>query len=173
MSDREAVRARLSRLLVETEVERAALDRIAEELARHGPALDAPEVDRPSLALAALDLHDYFTACEALFERVARGLDGDVPTTGPDTQRQLLEQMAAEIPGVRAAVLDGPLRAWLHELRSFRHVVRHAYGTPLRADRLRALVRELELRHGALRSAIDQLLEHVRSVRASLDAAPT
>ncbi|MBX3268663.1 MAG: hypothetical protein KF729_00285 [Sandaracinaceae bacterium] len=168
MTDHDAVRARLSRLLVEAEVEVSALDRIAAELAACARDLALAEPARATLALVALDLHDYFTAAEVLFERIARALDGDVPV-GQDSHRALVEQMAAEIPSVRPALLDPPLRAWLHELRAFRHVVRHAYGTPLRPDRLRELVGELERHHPALRAATDRLLEHVTRIRAALD----
>ncbi len=167
MSDHDAVRARLSRLLVEAEVEVSALDRIAAELATVALDLDVAEPRRATLALVALDLHDYFTAAEVLFERIARALDGDVPT-GQDSHRALVEQMAAEIPTVRPALLDAQRRAWLHDLRAFRHVVRHAYGTPLRADRLRELVRELEGHHPELRLATDRLFDHVTRIRAAL-----
>jgi len=63
-------------------------------------------------ALVAIDLHDYYTAAETLFERVARLLDGDVPG-GDRWHRDLLQQMATDLlpPGAKARQCAGG-RGW-------------------------------------------------------------
>ncbi|MFN2131705.1 MAG: hypothetical protein ACK2VD_14340 [Anaerolineae bacterium] len=40
----------------------------------------------------------------------------------------LLEQMAAEVPSVRPALISGETRQLLDEYRGFRHVVRNVYA---------------------------------------------
>ena len=81
----------------------------------------------------ALNLHGFYSSLERLFELVASGLDGFVPQ-GPDWHRSLLEQMAAERPGIRPAVISSATHARLEAYRGFRHVVRNLYGFQL-ADR--------------------------------------
>jgi len=73
------VRVRLSLLLTEAATELEALDRVAAELAVDASELDAPEVGRPVLAVVAVDLHDYFTAAETLFERIASSAPSRYP----------------------------------------------------------------------------------------------
>ncbi len=160
----DAVRARLSRLLREAGIDRAALCRLAAELAAFAPGLAADPADRPRQALLAVDLHDYYTAIETLFERVARSIDGDVPA-GADWHRELLVQMASDIPGVRAALLDDDLHTWLSGLRAFRHFFRHAYGVTLANERLLQQADELQARHPVLLTRLDALLAQVDAAR--------
>ena len=167
MTPADPVRARLSRLLAEARVESAALQRIAEEMARYRTDLDAVMPARPVLALVAVDLHDYYTAAEALFERVARPVDGDVPS-GLDSHRELLEQMAADVPPVRPAVLSDDQRRWLHELRTFRHFFRHAYSVGLDPARLREHADRLLVRHPGLLEALQRFLAFIEETRDAL-----
>ena len=48
--------------------------------------------------------------------------------------------MAAEIPGVRPAVISGHLKAQLDRYRAFRHVVRNVYAFSLDRDQVERLV---------------------------------
>ncbi len=87
----------------------------------------------------ALNLHGFYTGVEKVLEDIAREVDGSVPS-GPDWHRDLLIQLAAEMPGLRPAVLSGEARACLEDYRGFRHVVRNLYTFRLRAARLQDLV---------------------------------
>ncbi len=87
----------------------------------------------------ALNLHGFYTGIERIFEDIARHVDGSVPT-GPDWHRDLLVQMAAEMPGIRPAVLSRASRSCLDEFRGFRHLVRSVYAFKLRPQRLQELV---------------------------------
>ncbi len=134
-----AAKVRVGRLLREARVDLQALGRIEAELADARARLGEQPADRPLQALVAVDLHDLYTAIESLFERIARSIDGEVPA-GADWHRGLVYQMAAEIPGLRPALLDDDDVALLDRVRGFRHCFRHffrhAYGVALDAERL-------------------------------------
>ncbi|MBM4321057.1 MAG: hypothetical protein FJ125_14170 [Deltaproteobacteria bacterium] len=167
MSPSDTVRARLSRLLAEAATELEALERIHSELAQYAPQLGSAAVGRPILALVAVDLHDYYTALETVFERVARLLDGDMPV-GPDWHRELVEQMAAELPPLRAPVIGPGQRRWLHTLRNFRRFCRHAYAARLDPAQLESHAGSVLGEHSGLVASLGTLLEEVRQLRDSL-----
>ena len=160
-------RPRLARLLAEARPDRDALVRLAGELTAFAPRLAEAPTERPLLAVVAVDLHDYYTALETLFERTARLLDGDVPK-GPDWHRDLLVQMAADLPPVRGPVIAAVDRPWLESLRGFRHFFRHAYAVQLEAHRLLEHATAVQAGHPGLLGRVDGLVAHVEAVRNSL-----
>jgi hypothetical protein len=155
--------ALLARLRGEIAEDRALLARCIADLdlarARLGVTPDDPAV----LALAAVALHGWYTGLETLLERVARQLDGDVPG-GARWHRELLTQMAVEVPGVRAAVLPARAVAPLAELLAFRHFFRHAYGIVLDRPKITARIETL----GSVVADVDAALD---GLDALLDAA--
>lgn len=90
----------------------------------------------------ALNLHGFYTGVERILEAIARNVDGSVPA-GPHSHRDLLIQMAAELPGRRPAVISRDCRDCLEEFRALRHLVRNVYTFHLRAQRLDELVQSL------------------------------
>lgn len=126
--------AGLARLRQEAGEDRAILERCHGEasglLAAGGDALGRSQL----VHLAAL-LHAYYNAFETLVERIARELDGGVPT-GERWHEALLLQATIEIPGVRPAIVDASLHDGLHALRKFRHFFRHSYGLELDPDKV-------------------------------------
>jgi ribonuclease HepT-like protein len=115
------------------------------------------------LDATALNLHGFYNGVERLFERLARDLDGTLPT-GPAWHRELLAQMGLEIPQVRPAVIRPATRTALEEYLRFRHLVRNLYTWDLTPDKLADLVTHLP---GALRD-LETDLERFREF---LDAA--
>jgi hypothetical protein len=90
----------------------------------------------------ALNLHGFYSGLERIFELVAERVDRSHPT-GESWHRELLLQMAVEIPGVRPAVLSRELATDLDEYRGFRHVVRNVYSYRLDPRRVGILVDDL------------------------------
>jgi hypothetical protein len=90
----------------------------------------------------ALNLHGFYAGLERVFVVVAERVDASVPQ-GANWHQELLQQMAAELPGSRPAVLDADLAARLEEFRGFRHVVRNVYAQRLDPARIGALVTRL------------------------------
>jgi hypothetical protein len=125
------------RVAGEVETELASIERLAQELTA------APKSD-DTFALRARGsvLHDFYTGVERVFVRLAEEINGGVPR-GERWHRQLLHDMAIEIPAVRPAVISSELEGDLGEFLRFRHVFRNVYGFVLQADRLGALQAKL------------------------------
>jgi hypothetical protein len=97
----------------------------------------------------ALNLHGFYAGAEHIFREIARDVDGAVPA-GPEWHRELLVQMAAELPSLRPPVITRATRDCLEEYRNFRHVVRNVYTFNLRPSRLSELVEGLGACYDAL-----------------------
>lgn len=110
--------------------------------------------DRPHLALAAVALHGWYGALEAILERSARAVDGAVPA-GEAWHRELLSQAMVEIPGLRPPILERGLHPQILGLLEFRHFFRHTYGVELDGDKLRQNLERLT----AVAPEVERLLD--------------
>ena len=90
----------------------------------------------------ALNLHSLYAGLERLFEITGAVVDGNVPQ-GKNWHQMLLEQMVAEVPSVRPAVISEETHRMLDEYRGFRHVVRNVYAFRLDLAKVRKLVHGL------------------------------
>src|SRR5262249_28734103 len=96
---------RLRRLQAELRADLAALRARADETRELRATWERDgSLSRPVLILIAVNLHGWYTAAEAAYERVARLLDQAAPE-GPAWHVDLLAQMRIEVPGLRPAVL--------------------------------------------------------------------
>jgi hypothetical protein len=98
----------------------------------------------------ALNMHNYYSGVERIFEDIARTIDASIPS-GSDWHQSLLVQMEGESNGLRPAVISGELRNLLDEFRGFRHVVRNVYAFNFRPARLKDLVDNLTGCHAMLK----------------------
>ena len=57
--------------------------------------------------------------------------------------RELLLQLASEVPGIRPAVISDALLRELDQYRGFRHVVRNIYTFRLEASQISPLIHQL------------------------------
>ena len=121
------------RLAAEVRTEMGHLRRLGEER-RAAPST----TDTFTLRSRASILHDFYTGAERIFVRIAEELNGGVPR-GEQWHRQLLQDMALEVPEVRPAVIAPDLAGALGEYLRFRHVFRNVYGFVLEAERMRPL----------------------------------
>jgi hypothetical protein len=94
--------------------------------------------DQLYLDSVALGLHNFYSGLERLFEKVAKVIDGTLPS-GANWHQLLLEQMSLEIPHLRPALISFESRKALEDFRGFRHVVRNVYAFQLDPDKLRPL----------------------------------
>jgi len=101
-----------------------------------------PLDDEISCRVLGSYLHDYYCCLERVFVHVARSFGERVPD-GSQWHKELLEEMALAIPGVRVAVISKETKGKLDELRGFRHVFRNMYGFNLDPEKLRALLTKL------------------------------
>jgi hypothetical protein len=150
------MKAVVQRLRAEIRSDRGAWSGRVDELEQ----LDLGQADPGSLAQAAVALHHGYGAIESALERVARSMEGSLPT-GRDWHVALLESMALEIEGVRPRIIsDGSLRL-LRGLLAFRHFFRHAYAVTLEAPRLVALRADMLTLRPLLERDLDAFDEHL------------
>lgn len=90
----------------------------------------------------ALTLHGFYSGLERLFELIARHVDRELPA-GDAWHRDLLEQMANEVPEVRPAVIGKGSAHALDEFRRFRHLVRNVYTFNLIPEKMEPLISAL------------------------------
>jgi len=142
----------VQRLRAEIRSDRNAWTQRIDELAQ----LDLSQPEAGALARAAVALHHGYGAVESALERVARALEGSLPT-GRDWHVALLESMALDIDGVRPRVLSDESLRRLRSLLAFRHFFRHAYTAVLEAPRLDALREDMLALRGSLQQDLDAL----------------
>jgi hypothetical protein len=94
------------------------------------------------LDAVALNLHDFYSGLERVFQYIAAHVDQNVPS-GSNWHRELLQQMNLEISGVRPAILSKNSLDRLDEFLRFRHIVRNVYSFQFDADRLISLTNSL------------------------------
>lgn len=77
----------------------------------------------------ALIVHHLCNGIEQILEDIAKITD-NFDQSGKSSHADLIDMMATNTL-LRPAILTPEIRAMLHDLRKFRHVVRHSYGNPL------------------------------------------
>jgi len=87
-------------------------------------------------------LHDFYNACERIFELIAREIDGSLSSEG-QWHKKLLYQMTVKINDTRPAAITKKLAAELDDYLAFRHLFRNIYGFELESERLDRLVEKL------------------------------
>lgn len=90
----------------------------------------------------ALNLHSFYTGVERILENIAEVSDEYKPS-GMSWHRELLLQMASEIPEIRPALISNTLLKALDQYQGFRHVVRNIYTFRLEAAQIAPLTDQL------------------------------
>lgn len=141
-------------------IDRAAkeLRQIDEYLSAHGSEMALGEWG--AVAAVSLGIHNVYNGVEDILLSLANDVDGLVPK-GPSMHQDVLDQMSAEIAGIRPAMLDPKLYESLSELKGFRHLVRHRYGFDLKTDKVQ------ENLHRA-REAFPSFVEAIASLEKTL-----
>lgn len=103
-------------------------------------------------------LHDFYNACERIFEVIAREVNGGVPRA-EQWHKKLLHQMTLPIKGVRPAVISKQLAAELDEYLAFRHLFRNIYGFELEGERLDILAGRFNTAANLFKKEINDFLK--------------
>ena len=159
------MRAAIERLRAEVGSDREAVARWLDDLAEVGLH---SESDRRTCAEAAWALHHAYTGVEAILERTMRTIESDLPD-GPDYHKAVLDAAALDIEGVRPPILGAETVSNLHDLRAFRHFVRHAYAVELDPQRLADLRRRALRLRPALEADLDALDGWLRELSKELE----
>lgn len=95
--------------------------------------------DKYFLDSVALNLHSFYAGLERVFQLIASHIDGFAPQC-EGWHRELLCQMASEIPELRPPILSAQTKSRLDPYRGFRHVVRNVYIFEIDAELIKPLV---------------------------------
>jgi len=106
----------------------------------------------------AINLHGLYSGVERVFEQIADRVDGSMPL-GSNWHRELLVQMASEIPGTRPPVISSDLFLRLDSLRGFRHVVRNVYTYVLDRRQVQVLIDDMPSTLTMLRGELESFAE--------------
>ena len=108
-------------------------------------------------------LHDFYTAAEDIFERIADEINGGIPR-GEHSHRDLLKQMSLDVPGLRPPVFSTALRDQLGEVLRFHHLFRHAYSYQLEWERVKSLLEKMPEIYVELSDALRKFIDFLRQL---------
>lgn len=145
--------AHVARLVAAVRNDAALLVSLKARLDQVSTDLPWPE-DAPVLYLVAVTLDHYYSACEAIVERIVRAFEGP-PAQHPRWHKELLAGASLGIPGIRPAIFTARTVSGLMELLEFRHFMRHAYGVSLRPGRLAELAGRVVTLDPAVHAELD------------------
>lgn len=150
------------KVLVEDEL--TSLERVSQEMQDLMAECAQPPTRTELRAMASI-LHEFYNGVERILERVAVGLQADIPH-GSRWHVDLLNWMAEAHPGPWPAVIDEPLRARLKEYLDFRHFFRHAYGYTLEWNQVRWKVEAMPETLAMLRGRLHTFFQVIIGDRA-------
>jgi hypothetical protein len=159
-SDYRSVAARIRQELPE-------LDRVARRACRAWASATRDAQDL-YIDATALNIHGFYAGLERIFTLVAERIDDSLPN-GPNWQQDLLRQMTAEIPGIRAAVLSPDLFPTLDRYRGFRHVVRNVYAYVLDPRLVAVLIEDLPKANEQMRAELAAFADSPEAIAAAAD----
>jgi hypothetical protein len=111
----------------------------------------------------ALKLHNFYTGCERIFQKIADDLNGGTPHS-LDWHKRLLTSMSLEIEKIRPPVISKGTAKSLAEYLAFRHVVRNIYGFEIDSERLRSLVVNSRKMYGNFKKEVNAFLDFLRTL---------
>lgn len=151
---------------------RQELDELAQVIQRAERAVAAAGRDGGEQELlidaAALNLHDFYTGLERIFQHIADAVDNSIPS-GRDWHRDLLNQMSMPIVRVRPQVLSPQTTTLLREYLGFRHVVRNVYAFHFNAARVEQLVDGLSKLFPQIEAELQEFIEFLERVEMETD----
>lgn len=115
----------------------------------------------------ALNLHGFYSGLEKLFELIARHVDRKLPE-GETWHRDLLQQMAQDLPSVRPAVISGESVDTIDEFRRFRHLVRNVYTMNLVPEKMEGLMEALPELWPKLRAELLAFADYLEALNAAI-----
>jgi len=137
------------------------LDRLEKEM----KALLSSLGEEPTLMeirASASILHDFYSALEKIFEKIALIIDNNLPK-GEKWHIELLSQMAKPSADIRPPVITENLFEKLKEYLKFRHLFRNIYGFELKWERIKPLVLSMSEVFDDFKKNIGKFLDYLES----------
>ena len=114
-----------------------------------------PDQQSHYMSSMAMSFHSFYSGLERIFEMIARRIDPIFPS-GEHWHRDLLGQMATEIPEARPAVISSETFSMLDDFLAFRHLMRSIYAFELDIDRLKKLLDRLPIAFSYAKEDMDR-----------------
>lgn len=111
----------------------------------------------------ALKLHNFYTGCERIFQKIADDINGGVPVS-MDWHKRLLKSMSLEIDKIRPPVVSKDTAKALEEYLAFRHVVRNIYGFEIDSERLKRLMEKLPDAYKKFKKEVENFIAFLRKM---------
>lgn len=109
----------------------------------------------------ALKLHNYYTGCERIFQKIAEDINGGV-TRSLDWHKRLLNIMSLDIENFRPPVISRTTAKELEDFLAFRHVVRNIYGFEIDPERLGGLIKKIKRTQTVFKRDIEKFLAFLK-----------
>lgn len=111
----------------------------------------------------ALKLHNFYTGCERIFQKIADDINGSVPRSF-DWHKRLLKTMALDIEHIRPPVISRETEKLLLEYLAFRHLVRNIYGFEIDSERLQSLLEKSNTTFRRFKQEVNAFLGFLRKI---------
>ncbi len=111
----------------------------------------------------ALKIHNFYTGCERIFQKIADDINGGTPMS-PDWHKRLLRSMSLEIENIRPPVISKATAKSLEDYLAFRHVVRNIYGFEIDSERLQALIEKIYGVHKRFKKEVEKFIGFLRKM---------
>lgn len=112
-----------------------------EDRIKWGTDLNLSPTNKAAMESVGYQLHNLYCAFEDLFKIVAETFENHIQDKSKYHQ-ELLKRMAISIEGVRPRLLSQECCLLLDNLRSFRHLFRHAYSYELDERKLKIVLED-------------------------------
>ncbi|MGI8935758.1 hypothetical protein [Leptolyngbya sp. BC1307] len=129
-------------------------ERLCQRLqSRVNDGLDTPG----QLDSVAYQIHNLYCSAEDLLKLIASSFENQIGAGG-DWHRVMLLRLSQPVEGIRPAFLSATSLEVMNKLRSFRHLIRHAYGTEIELTQLQANLSAAQRLYGLLQQDINIFL---------------
>lgn len=122
-----------------------------------GTDLNLFPINKTAMESVGYQLHNLYCAFEDLFKIVAETFENHIQDKSKYHQ-ELLKRMAISIEGVRPRLLSQECFLLLDNLRSFRHLFRHAYSYELDERKVKIVLEDAVTLRGICQNDIDAFL---------------
>jgi hypothetical protein len=154
---------RVALFLADFDHQRSEIEKIYDILDARYIAFTREEASSESVESSGYWLHNLYCAYEDLFKIVSAFWENSIENVGT-FHKNLIRRMVLNIEGVRPALLSDRSFRHLDELRSFRHVFRHAYSYGLDGERVFYLIKKVLNEKANVLGELNVFREKVASV---------
>jgi uncharacterized protein YutE (UPF0331/DUF86 family) len=153
----------IARLTAEMKGQLWLIEKVSERLSsRVNDGLDTPG----QLDSVAYQIHNLYCSVEDLLKLIAGSFENHVGSGG-DWHRVLLLRLSQPVENIRPALLSDNSLEVMNKLRSFRHLVRHAYGTDIELTQLQVNLTSAQKLYELINQDIEAFIEKLTDTEAS------